>query len=116
MKKILIILCLVLLPISSIAEIEKSKLTKQSGVFQTDGKSSSASIYIGATVDGGVTTAREFVYSKIVTIEGVIEVDGDDVGKSGDIFVVMRKGSGGSKRFYALDESGAWEAWVIHST
>jgi hypothetical protein len=106
MKKILIILCLVLLPISSIAEIEKSKLTKQSGVFQTDGKSSSASIYIGATV----------VYAKIVTIEGVIEVDGDDVGKSGDIFVVMRKGSGGSKRFYALDESGAWEAWVIHST
>jgi len=99
------------LPLTAFSEIDKTKLIKQSGVFQTDGKASSASIYIGASDDGGVTTAREFIYSKVVSIEGLIEVDSDDVGKAGDIFVVMRKGSAGSKRFYALNESGVWESW-----
>ena len=98
------------LPLTAFSEIDKSNLIKQSGVFQTD-KASSASIYIGASDDGGVTTAREFIYSKVVSIEGLIEVDSDDVGKAGDIFVVMRKGSAGSKRFYALNESGVWESW-----
>jgi hypothetical protein len=109
--KIVLSLLLAALPLTAFSEIEKSKLIKQSGVFQTDGNSSSAKIYIGASDDGGVTTAREFIYSKVVSIEGLIEVDSDDVGKAGDIFVVMRKGSAGSKRFYALNESGVWESW-----
>lgn len=99
------------LPFTAFSEIEKSKLIKQSDVFQTDGNASSASIYIGASDDDGVTTAREFIYSKTVSIEGLIEVDSDDVGKTGDIFVVMRKGSASLKRFFALNESGIWEAW-----
>jgi len=109
--KIVLPLLLAALPLTAFSEIEKSKLIKQSGVFQTDGNSSSAKIYIGASDDGGVTTAREFIYSKVVSIEGLIEVASDDVGKAGDIFVVMRKGSAGSKRFYALNESGVWESW-----
>jgi len=109
--RILIFFVFLALPIFSSAEIIKSKMIKQSGVFQTDGNASSASIYIGASDDEGVTTTREFIYSKVVTIEGLIEVDSDDIGKTGNIFVVMRKGSAGSKRFYALNESGAWEAW-----
>ena len=96
--KIVLSFLLTVLPLTAFSEIEKSKLIKQSGVFQTDGNSSSASIYIGASDDGGVTTAREFIYSKVVSIEGLIEVDSEDVGKAGDIFVVMRKGSAGSKR------------------
>ena len=109
--KIALSLLFATLPLTAFSEIDKTKLIKQSGVFQTDGKASSASIYIGASDDGGVTTAREFIYSKVVSIEGLIEVDSDDVGKAGDIFVVMRKGSAGSKRFYALNESGVWESW-----
>ena len=63
--KIVLSLLLAALPLTAFSEIEKSKLIKQSGVFQTDGNSSSASIYIGASDDGGVTTARVFIYSKI---------------------------------------------------
>ncbi len=110
-SKIVLSLLFTILPLTAFSEIDKSKLTKQSGVFQTDGKASSASIYIGASDDDGITTAKEFIYTKDVSIEGLIEVDSGDVGKTGDIFVVMRKGSASSKRFYALNESGEWEAW-----
>ena len=102
---------LLLVPTQAIAEIDKSKLIKQKGILKTDGSKSSASIFIGASSDNGATTSDNFLYSENVLIEAVIEFDTDDVGKSGDIFVVMRKGSGKSKVFYALNDSNSWEVW-----
>ena len=88
---------LLLVPTQATAEIDKSKLIKQKGILKTDGTKSSASIFIGASSDNGVTTSDNFLNSENVLIEAVIEFDTEDVGKSGDIFVVMRKGSGKSK-------------------
>jgi len=107
-----IAMTLVLFPSLSSGEIEKIKLLKQSTIMQTDGNKSSASIYIGASSDDGVTTSQQFFYTKDVRIESVIEVQAEDVGKPGSIFAVMRKGSGKNKAFYALNESGLWEKWA----
>jgi len=110
-QRLLFFFYLILVSSHVTAEIEISKLTKQKGILKTDGSKSSASILIGATSDDGITTSDNFLYSENVKIEAVVEFDKDDLGKSGDIFVVMRKGSGKSKVFYALNDLNSWEVW-----
>jgi len=89
-------------------EVPQQSLSK---IIRTDGTETGSSISIGASSDGGETTDTAFTVDDEVTLIAKIYPDSDDVGKEGELYVVMRSTVDGKKAFTALNQDGNWEPW-----
>jgi hypothetical protein len=58
-------------------------------ITTSDGSSSNAKFSAGATLDAGTTTATDFSNNETITIAGSLIPNSADVGKAGEIFVVL---------------------------
>ena len=95
-------------PESRITDIPQQSLSK---ITRTDGTATDSTISIGASSDGGETTDTTFTVDDEVTLTAKVYPDSDDVGKEGELYVVMRSTIDGKKTFTALNQDGNWEAW-----
>jgi hypothetical protein len=85
----------------------------EKGAKASDGSTTSASFTGGATSDGGTSYATEFTTSDTVTLVGTINVDAEDQGEAGAIYVALsKKTSSGIETFY-MDESGTPQPWDL---
>jgi hypothetical protein len=91
-----------------IPEIPQQSLPK---VIRTDGTLPVASISIGASSNGGETSSTSFTADDDVTLTSKVYPESDDLGKEGELYVVMRSVIDGKKVFTALNEDGNWETW-----
>ncbi|MDT8399076.1 MAG: Ig-like domain-containing protein [Pseudomonadales bacterium] len=64
--------------------------TPSTGLQKADGSSTTATISSGATKDGGTTFETAFTTGDDVDIVGTIVPETADVGKAGDLFIVVR--------------------------
>jgi hypothetical protein len=93
-----------------VPEIPQQSLSK---IIRTDGTETGSSISIGASSDGGETSNTAFTVDDEVTLTAKVYPDSDDVGKEGELYVVMRSTIDGMKIFWALNEDGNWELWNV---
>jgi len=91
-----------------IPEIPQQSLPK---VIRTDGTLPVASISIGASSNGGETSSTSFTADDDVTLTSKVYPESDDLGKEGELYVVMRSVIDGKKVFTAINEDGNWETW-----
>jgi hypothetical protein len=95
----------------SIPSVPAAPQQSLSGIIRSNGKASEAAISIGASSDGGDTSKISFTTDENVNIVTKIYPQDEDVGKKGDIFVVLRVTTDGKKDFYSLNPDGLWLAW-----
>jgi hypothetical protein len=82
-----------------------------SGIITSNGTASGAGISVGASSDGGASSAVSFSADDDITLTAKVYPDSNDLGKEGEIYVVLRTIVDGKKTFFALNEDGQWEAW-----
>jgi Leucine-rich repeat (LRR) protein len=80
-------------------------------VLATGGNTSSAEFFGGSSADGGITQGNSFFQSENLTIGGGTAPQSADVGKAGEIFIVMRDKQADSDTFYYRDETGNFIRW-----
>ena len=95
---------------------EKDKIPEviseaQGVTITTDGKSSKTSIAIGVAGNGEQNNDKSFTTSDFIDLVAKVIPDPLDVGKEGEIYVVVRVIENGKKVFLALNEDGYWETW-----
>ena len=91
-------------------EVPQQSLSR---IIRTDGTETGSSISIGASSDGGETSSTTFTIDDEVTLTAKIYPDSDDVGKEGELYVVMRSTIDGKSVFSALNQNGNWEIWNL---
>jgi hypothetical protein len=80
-------------------------------ILATGGNTSSAEFFGGSSADGGTTFGNSFLQSENLTIGGGTAPQSADVGKAGEIFIVMRDKQANSDTFYYRDETGNFIRW-----
>jgi len=80
-------------------------------IIRTDGTRTEADILFGLTSDDGFSISNSFTTNDQIALATKIIVDDTDLGKKGEIYVVMRSIQNGKKVFSALNEYGIWEEW-----
>ncbi len=91
-----------------VPDIPQQTLSK---IIRTDGSATESSISIGASSDNGETSTTSFTVDDEIVLTAKVFPDDDDVGKEGELYVVLRTTVGIKKSFTALNEDGNWEAW-----
>jgi len=91
-----------------VPDIPQQSLSK---IVRTDGTATDSTISIGASSDDGETSEISFNAADDLTITAKVYPDSNDVGKEGELYVVMRRTVDGKKIFFALNEDGVWEGW-----
>ena len=82
-----------------------------SGVVRTDGETSTAKLYLGASKNNATTYSKKFYSNEKITIKGKIDPSSEDLGAPAQLFVVMRKTEKDVNTFFALNESNQWVLW-----
>lgn len=81
------------------------------GIIRTDGTVTDAGISVGASSDGGQSSADSFNTDDVITLTTIIYPDSDDIGEVGEIYVVLQTELAGKETFVALDAAGQWQTW-----
>jgi hypothetical protein len=76
-------------------------------ITASDGTATTAGFGAGASADGGSTTATEFSAGQNITIAGSVTPQAGDVGKAGEIFVVLYT----STSLSYMDVDGNYRQW-----
>ena len=96
-----------------IDQCEVPSLPQQSlpKIIRTDGGKSNSSISIGGSTDGGDSYSTSYTVDDEIVLTANIYPDEADVGKAGELYVVIRSKVSGLKIFSALNKDGNWELW-----
>ena len=80
-------------------------------IVRSDGTVSKSSISIGGSSDNGDSYSTSYTVNDKIVLTAKIYPDEADVGKAGELYVVIRSKALGLKIFKALNEDGKWELW-----
>lgn len=70
-----------------------------------------AGFTMGASKDSGATTSTAFKPGDSIQVAGAVKPQAADIGKSADIFVVIRAVIGGNEAWLYRDSTGAFRSW-----
>jgi hypothetical protein len=107
---------LIIEPGTALIDILNSATVSQAPIEKVrsiGGSSSDASFESGASANDGAKTGTDFSSSDDVTIVGTINIDPDDQGQAGDIYVVLLSVNADGVVFSFLNEDGNYEAWDL---
>jgi len=92
---------------STIPDIPQQSLARISKVDKTISK---AAISMGASKDNGNTTSTKFKEDDNIILTAEIYPEPNDLGESGELYVVLVNRLNGKKEFFALEDS-VWVPW-----
>jgi len=90
---------------------EQITQTSVERVRTANGSASDASFESGASADGGTTSGTNFTTSDNVTIVGTINIDPEDQGMPGDIYVALLSATTEGVLLSFMNEDGNYESW-----
>src|SRR5690606_29950994 len=90
-----------------------SGAARQSNVVTDSGAASVAGLRIGASLDSGLSQATTFSRQQNAVIAGRVDPLPEDLGQSGDLYVVVRSVAPSGDIWLYLDELGRWRNWDL---